>query len=303
MDAISKKLAKGIMKIIREGFFADEGVVHYIDSTLGQTDPEMLRQLLSVAEDSDDPQLVDLIVSPDTEAQSRLEPILEEDEGGQRDAETILAFIPSTVETSFYLPGINVKIPFKVSKSSVARFLDQLNIPRTIDGRIHAALEKRLNSRAAVLRARVMIRNARLPIVGEQVPMFVQFLASFKAEDNERFFEAMALLLAMLGRQLPEKTGLALLGREKERRLRQVRSTEQLEQDMVRKNMETMMLQGGRGLLASDKGAMFWEIGIIDRIALAVFGEMPRDPEGHGGETDGGEPPSVSFSFEKRGGG
>lgn len=293
-----KILAKRILAIFQKGFHADAGIRQYIDSMLGSISTRALERLLADDADCDRAPLIDLIVSPNVATQKDLEPLLMKNLFGPEDVTSIAAFFPPTLETSLYLPGLNVDIPFTASKAAVERFLQQLHITRTIDSRVQAALEDRLGSREEVMAARVMMRNARSAMNENQVPVFVRFVKSYSVQDRSQWMAAMAIMLLVLGRQRSDESAMDTLSREKQWRIRQVRATEQLEQSMARKNMETLMLQGSRGRLAADKDTLFREIGMIDRIALSVFEEMPRSA-GAGVDTPENEAgPWAPFSFE-----
>ncbi|MDY6904303.1 MAG: hypothetical protein SWH61_06430 [Thermodesulfobacteriota bacterium] len=295
MDKDCKTLADNILALFRDGFHAGEEVLQYIDSVLGGASISDLQHLLTLEADGDGAPLVDLVVSPDTAMQERLEAILERHVFQAGDKEAILKFFPSAIHTSLYLSEEDIKIKFSVSSASAARFLDQLRIPRQIAPQVQAALVNRFSRRLDVRAARVLLRNARRPMADDQLPAFVRFVESYPATEQDKLMTAMRLFVSILNRQMANESLLETLGREKQQRLRQIRATERLERQMARKNMETLMLQGSRGMLMADKPVLFREIGMIDRIALAVCGQLPE------ADDVGGEEPAPwsAFSFEK----
>jgi len=285
-----KMLCERIMAIFRSGFLADADIVQYIESVLAPSDIDGLREILEDEDNCDRASLVDLVVSPDITMQQDLEGVLTDNDFAPEDIQEIISFFPSTVQASLSMPEEAENLNFSIFTSSIARFVDQLNITRKIHRQIQEALENRLPDPQDVRLARVMIRNARRQLTDSQAEMLVEFVKLYNMRENKSFFEAMGLLLEMLGRQDKNESAFDALGREKQRRLRQVRDTEQVEEKLAGKNVETLMIQGSRGLLVADKGALFKEIGIIDRISLAVFGKMPRSYVAEAG---------IPISFEK----
>ncbi|MFW6237446.1 MAG: hypothetical protein ACOC3F_03595, partial [Desulfosudaceae bacterium] len=176
---------------------------------------------------------------------------------------------------------------------SLDRFLAQLHLDRLVDPAICRVLRQHIPDRLQYLEALTLLRRTRLRFTPEQADFLAKLVASTAGKEIGGETGALNLMINVLSRHPRAPDVFSALAAEKENCRKQIAATTRLEQQLSRKNMETLMMQrGGSGVMA-DKQALFNRIGRLDTIAWKVFGRALDV------ETGPAAPEAVSFLFEK----
>ncbi|GBC60883.1 hypothetical protein DENIS_1843 [Desulfonema ishimotonii] len=263
-------LAQEIDRIFRRGLKLGDDVRHYIDSTFAHPTTEALQEILADADDADVMPLIELIFFPDEAIQAELEDLLSREGFQDGDDEKVLrCLLCRNAETRIHLPGSGEAIPLPVPEWAAGEFIARLKISGKADPRLVQAIHEHV---AAGLQTpfKVKLRNSRFVPSDKKILFLCNLLDRIDAgaEEMAAIFD---FTLAFLD-EIDEGTAIfkALMDKKK----RYFRSAEQAvkyEEALKTDNMETLLLRGVR-MPHIDRGDALYKMGIIDRIATAVFG-------------------------------
>lgn len=274
-----REVARTLLGLFETGFAVDADAAHFIDSTLGCPGRQDLLNLLAVP-DSDEASLVlDMVIAPDDSIRRAVEACLADWPGITVDSRAILDMLPEPLSTVLVFPDNRGEIPCSVPRLAAERLVFGLNLSKIIDARICKAIEKTLNRPEDRLAVMVLLRSCRFDLTGPAAPFVRAFIQRFPKTDVSSSVFHLRLLLQILERPGAESDLFAALAAEQAACLQTLSRAARLEKQMAQNNMETLMMQGGRGLLAVDAGALRQRLDRLNAICTTIFERpLPADP-------------------------
>jgi len=264
-----QQLAEKITSLLADGITAGETVYTYMASTFSNPSLNQIKKIILDESHIERDSLVDLFLFPDEAFQLKLEPFLarycftrtEEQQGIRR----LSATGPSVV---IHLSAFNGHLRLDPTPSEVRQMIMRLNITWRAEKLIRRAIENHITPVRQSL-VSVRLRNADL-VTNEPGARFLgRFLEVFN-DAKEGFFKYFDFMVDFLGR-MPNEAPYPALMREKRRFVMALQQAEEFKQQLVRRNMETLMLRGIRTPVESTEYSRK-KITIIDDIAVALFG-------------------------------
>jgi len=276
------RLAAEIRNILGSGITLSSDVIHYINSTFSNPTLEELQTLLHDDSNCEKDSLMELLFFPDEAMQLQLEEMLDNLRLRSQDEKKLLEHLcreplqvvfrfPDEIET-LKLPLPREVAPVLVSRLHIAKHLDP-RLRDAIDD--HAASDERN-------RYKVKIRNSRFSSGDNKIQFLCGVFEKIEPQSYD-FNDCLDLALSLLD-EITEDTEIyrALMAKKKFY-LRSLEKAKQLETQLQKKNLETLLLEGKRVILV-DKAAARKNMLLIDRISRAVFGKTEYFEEFHSGE-------------------
>jgi|GEM_PF-3569766 len=276
----SRAVARTLLQLFETGFAVDADAAHFIDSTLGCPGREDLLLLLSVP-DSDEAALVlDLVIAPDDHIRQAVEACLADWPGAIVDTPSVAGQLPAPLPTTLLFSDARGNIPCTVPRPAVKRLVFGLNLSKSIDPGLCEAIEKILNRREDRLAVMAILRGCRVDLTGPATSFVRAFIQRFPgAPDMYLFVSHLRLLLQILERPGADSDLFEALAAEQAACLQTLFRAARLEKQMAQNNMETLMLQGGRGMLAVDIGDLKQRLNMLNAVCAAIFERpLPADP-------------------------
>ncbi len=289
-----KAIAQSILRFFEHGLVLDDRATHFIDSTFMTPSGNDIRCLLETECDDRD-LLLSVAVVPDNRLRLEAEAILQDSDEKCADAKSVTALMPDRINTAIIFPDSRGKIPCVVPKSVAAELVLQLCISVKTPPQIWMEVEKKLGAdRDLRLATLSMIRNARLPASRERILFVAAFVKMADIRDADTFLDRLGLVLRLAARS-PGAGMFDVMAAEKAACMRALRKSKDVEKQLEKNNIETMMLKGKGGLLCVDREELLREIRDIDIVSMTVFGKIPHS-------ANAGSPHDVVYdvSFEKK---
>lgn len=267
----NKKVAKKIVEILRSGLTINADTQHYIDSTFSNPSSDMLAALVKDEINCEADSLVELLFFPDESVQLQLEEIIDAVCFEKRDERAIRDKVCSRLsQTRICLHGGRGSFEMAVIPSNVAKFVARLNLSRLLDPRLRSAIDKFVDQRLQN-RCKVRLRNARRISSPAHILFLVDFFKKLQTDPAE-FLDALDFILNFLDGLEDEADIFEALMARKRFYYRSLQKAKNLDIQLTKHNVETLLLKGKR-LSYVDKADARKKIKIIDRISLAVFGK------------------------------
>ena len=171
-----RQLADRLREILQKGIRLDNDVMHYIDATHAMPSVEELTLLLTDPADAQDASLRELIFSPDEGIQRQVEELLLAHDFQKADEQKVVnCLLMRPVLTELFPPDRRFALALNMPRSSVDRFVRQLNIGTPMDHRLTTAVHRYVDRplRAAVS---VRLRNRRFKLTGDIVDFLGQMI-------------------------------------------------------------------------------------------------------------------------------
>lgn len=271
MENINKQIAEKIIDILKNGLAINADTQHYIDSTFSHPTLEELEELLQDESSCEADSLMELLFYPDESVQLQLEALLEDAQIQTEDENAIKVYVCSQpFQTRFRFRDGRDALKMTVSPANANAFIQHLNLPRSLDPKIKAAISQHVRQ-AHQVRCRVSLRNAK-PITAPHKISFLQsFFENIKTNEDE-LFAYLDFILSFLG-ELNDQTDIfSGLMTYKKIYFKSLQKAAKLEKQLSKHNVETLLLSGTR-LVHMDKADARKKIQMIDRISLAIFGK------------------------------
>jgi hypothetical protein len=271
MTPKNKQIADKIIDILQGGLSINADTLHYIDSTFSNPSIEALDELLQDDSSCESDSLMELLFYPDESVQLQLEDLLEDAQLQPEDEKAIQAQVcRQPFQTRFRFRDGRGTLEMAVSPDNVDVFIQRLNLSRSLDPKIRAAIGLHV-PRALQTRCQVRLRNAK-PITAPDKILFLQSFFEKMTVDEDAFFEYLDFILSFLS-DLRKKTDIfKALMTYKKIYFQSLIKAAKLEKQLTTHNVETILL-GGTRLAHMDKADARKKIQMIDRISLAVFGK------------------------------
>jgi hypothetical protein len=276
------RLADKIRDILGQGITLDDGVIHFIDSTFANPAVSELEAILRDDTNCEKDSLTELLFFPGESMQLQLEQLLEdfqlrrEDEDKVRDA-LCRRPLPVTIRFPEDRGSFNLDLPEAAAPGLISRLRISKHLNRSIREAIdnHVATGERDG-------CKVKIRNAQFS-PGEQA---IHFLCDFfekMAPQSHDFNDCLDFALLFLGELKEDQDIYAALMAKKRFYLRSLQIARQLETQLQKNNLETLLSQGKRVIVVDQAGARKNML-TIDRISRAVFGKTEYFDQLYSGE-------------------
>lgn len=274
-------LAQKIRQLFKDGLSLDQGVVHYLDSTLSSHDIHTLETVLQDPWNCERDPLIELLYFPDESIQIRLEDFLENAAFAREDETAVLNLLEAApMETVFHFPEQRAGWRIKTPRAATGAFLRRLKITDNPEPRILAAIPSSLLD-LEQRRCKVAIRNAAFSRQESHVAGLEAFLLKSDTAGTG-FMPRFCFFLQFLSEWQGGTDLWGALVRKKQLYLKQLHQAHQAETRRHNRNVETLMVMGVRSPHV-DPQDIAARIAMLDDIGLAIFdrsvyvngGEMP----------------------------
>ena len=225
---------------------------------------------------------MELLFFPDESMQLQLEELLENLRPRPQDENELLDFLcREPLQVVFRFPEKNEMLNLALPPEVAPVLISRLHIAKNLDWKLRDAIN---NHAASGVRNRykVKFRNSRFSFDENKIQFLCDFFEKLGPESYD-FDECLDFALALLD-EIKEDTEIyrALMAKKKFF-LRSLEKAKQLEAQLQKGNLETLLLEGKRIILV-DKADARKKMLIIDRISRAVYGKTEYFEEFHSGE-------------------
>ena len=271
LEEKNKQIADKIIDILQDELRINADTQHYIDSTFSHPTIEALDALLQDESSCEADSLMELLFFPDESVQLQLEDLLEDTQFQPEDEQAIQRRVcKQPFQTRFRFHDGRGTLKMKVIPAHVSAFVERLNMTRSLDPKIGAAISRHV-APALRTRCKVRFRNAR-PISAPQKILFLQTFLKKMETESDAFFQYLDFILGFL-LELDDKADIYQgLMTYKKIYFQGLQKAAKLEKQLTKHNVETLLL-GGTRLANMDKAEAHKKIQMIDRISLTVFGK------------------------------
>jgi hypothetical protein len=267
----NKEVADKITEILRGGLTIKADTQHYIDSTFSNPSGDMLAALVKDEINCETDSLVELLFFPDESVQLQLEEMIDAVCFEKHDERAIRDMVCSRLsQIRICLHGGRRSFEMAVIPSNVTKFVARLNLSRLLDPELRSAIDKFVDQRLQN-RCKVRLRNARRISSPAHILFLVDFFKKLQIDPAE-FLDALDFILNFLDGLEDEADLFEALMARKRFYYRSLQKAKNLDIQLTKHNVETLLLKGKR-LSYVDKADARKKIKIIDRISLAVFGK------------------------------
>ena len=264
-------LAGELQKILCGGITLSSGVIHYIDSTFSNPTSTELQAILHDDSNCEKDSLVELLLFPDETMQLQLETQLEGLYFQQEDEKSVLdSLLQVPMQVAIRFPGDRGSFHLLVTEDLARQFIARLNISKHLNPELLEALNHYENENISN-RIKVKMRNSRFSPTDEKTKFLCLFFEKFDSQDND-IFECLEFALSFLDEPTIDNDIYRTLMAKKEFYFRSLQKAKQLDTQLQKHNMETLLAQGKRIVLIDQRDARK-KMEIIDRIGRAVFGK------------------------------
>ena len=274
MESTNKSglLAGELQRILNDGITLDNEVVHYIDSTFSNPTMSELSVILYDDSNCEKDSLMELLLFPDETIQLQLETLLEGLNLQEADERAVLDHLLRVpVQVAVHLPGERGSLHLMLTEDMACQFISRLNISKHLNADLLEALN-RYEDMNLSNRIKVKMRNSRFSPTDEKIQFLSLFFQKFDSGDKD-ILECLEFALSLLEECTIDSNIYQALMAKKKFYLRSLQKAKQLDTQLQKHNMETLLAQGKRVVLIDQRDAQK-KIRIIDRISRTVFGKM-----------------------------
>lgn len=273
MDTKKKcdRLADEIRKILGQGITLDDDAIHFIDSTFSNPTISELETILNDDTDCEKDSLMELLFFPGESVQLQLEQLLDdlqlcrEDEDILRDS---LCRTPLPVTIRF--PEDRGSFNLDLSEVVACGFISRLRISKHLNPRIREAIDSHVAA-ADTNRCKVKLRNSQFSPGENAIHFLCDFFEKIGPQSHD-LNDCLDFALLFLDELKNDTDIYSALMAKKRFFLRSLQIARQLETQLQKNNLETLLSQGKR-VIVVDQAAARKNMLIIDRISRAVFGK------------------------------
>jgi len=273
MDSEEKcnQFADEIRKILGNGISLSSEVIHYINSTFSNPTTPELQTILHDDSNCEKDSLMELLLFPDEPMQLQLEALLEGLRFQEADENSILDdLLQGPVPVAIRFPEDRGSLHLMVTEDVACQFIARLNIAKHLNPALLEALNHYEDENISN-RIKVKIRNSRFSPTDENIKFLCLFFEKFDSQDND-IFECLEFALSFLDEPTQDNDIYRTLMAKKKFYFRSLQKAKQLEIQLQKHNLETLLAQGKRVVLIDQRDAQK-KMRIIDRICRAVFGK------------------------------
>jgi hypothetical protein len=188
----------------------------------------------------------------------------------QADEKSVLDdLLQDPVQVTIRFPGDRGSLRLRVTEDVAGRFISRLNISRHLNPNLLDALNQHQEDTISD-RIKVKMRNSRFSPTTEKIEFLCLFFKKFDSQDTE-IFECLDVALSFLDEPTVDNDIYRTLMAKKKFYFRSLQKAIQLDAQLQKQNMETLMAQGKKVVLIDQRDARK-KMRIIDRISRVVFG-------------------------------
>jgi hypothetical protein len=265
------QLADEIRKILGNGVTLSSEVIHYIDSTFSNPTTKELQTILHDDSNCEKDSLMELLLFPDETMQLQLEALLEGLHFQEAEEKSILDdLLKGPVQVAIRFPRDRGPLHLMVTEDVACQFISRLNISKHLNPDLLEALNHYEDENIRN-RIKVKMRNSRFSPTDEKINFLCLFFEKFDSQDND-IFECLEFVLSFLDEPTIDSDIYRTLMAKKKFYFRSLQKAKQLEIQLQKHNLETLLAQGKRVVLIDQRDAQK-KMRIIDRICRAVFGK------------------------------
>jgi hypothetical protein len=265
------QLADEIRKILGNGVTLSSEVIHYIDSTFSNPTTKELQTILHDDSNCEKDSLMELLLFPDETMQLQLEALLEGLHFQEAEEKSILDdLLKGPVQVAIRFPRDRGPLHLMVTEDVACQFISRLNISKHLNPDLLEALNHYEDENIRN-RIKVKMRNSRFSPTDEKINFLCLFFEKFDSQDND-IFECLEFVLSFLDEPTIDNDIYRTLMAKKKFYFRSLQKAKQLDTQLQKHNMETLLAQGKRFVLIDQRDARK-KMRIIDRISQAVFGK------------------------------
>ncbi|MCF8024689.1 MAG: hypothetical protein K9K82_04275 [Desulfobacteraceae bacterium] len=256
----------------KDGIRLGGGIIHYIESVTGAAGANELFCQLKDSESCETQSLYELIFFPAEEDQIDLEPALESETVDQKDIQAIERRLCSKqIRTRLIYPDGSKTPQIRIPENVLHGYIQRLNLARQIPEKLAETVNACITGSLAALQVRVRLRNTKFDFRENIVSFLCSYLEQIPLESQEDM-EELTWVLDFLD-QTGAQTGIyTALMEEKQRTAEMLRQAADSDRRLERQPVEMLIMQGvSIPCISSDQALK--RIGLIDRIALSIFGK------------------------------
>ena len=273
-------LADEIKKILSKGIDLSNEVIHYIDSTFSNPTTTELQTILHDDSNCEKDSLMELLLFPDETMQLQLESLLERLHFQPADEKSILDdLLQDPVQATIRFPEDRGSLRLRVTEDVACQFISRLNISRRLNPSLFEVLNQHQDETISD-RIKVKLRNCRFSPTAEKIEFLCLFFKKFDSQDAD-IFECLDVALSFLDEPTIDNDIYRTLMAKKKFYFRSLQKAKQLDTQLQKQNVETLMAQGRKVLLIDQKDTRK-KMRIIDRISRAVYGKTEYFEPSHG---------------------
>ena len=266
-----KLLADKILEILDEGLPLSDQVIQYIDSTFSNPTIEALKNILQDDSNCEKDSLVELLFFPDENIQVQLEEFLEDNSFEGEDEEKVLNYLcQRPLVVSFHFPEKRGSFNLEISMAIAHQFVKRLKISTQIDRKLVSTIKKKVGQKHRN-RFTVKIRNSRFVATDKALWLLRTLFEKWDTQTSDAL-KCTDFILSFLEEINQDADIYGALMKKKRFYLKHLKRTEKFEEQLLKTNMETLMLKGKVAAYIDKKEARE-NMEIIDRISRTVFGK------------------------------
>lgn len=266
-----KLLADKILEILEEGILLSDEVIQYIDSTFSNPTVEELEEILQDDSNCEKDSLIELLFFPDERLQCQLEDLLESQHFEAQDRKKVSGFLcRNPLVVAFKFPDEKGSFSLEIPETVAHQFVKRLNISKQINRNLLLTIKDNTSAETKNWFA-VKLRNSRFAMTDNAVWFLSAFFDKWDTENNDAFkyFDFILFFLE----ELDENTDIfEALMKKKRFYLKHLKRAEKFEEQLLKTNVETLMLKGKIAAFI-DKNEARQNMEFIDRISHTVFGK------------------------------
>lgn len=266
-----RRLAVRLQEVLSDGISLNEDVIHYIDSTFSNPNEAELKAILQDDTNCEKDSLMELLFFPDESMQLRLETLLERllfTAAEEKSAVDYLLREP--LQVMFRFPEDRKSLNLTVTEDTACQFIARLNVSKHLHPDLHDVLDHYEDQNISN-RIKVKIRNSRFRPTEDRIAFLCLFFKKFDPKDND-IFECLEFTFVFLDEPEQLKNPYQALMAKKKFYFISLQKAIQLETQLKKDNIETLLAQGKRVVLIDQKDARK-KMRIIDRISRAIYGK------------------------------
>ena len=265
------RLADEIRKILSKGFTLGNEVIHYIDSTFSNPSTADLQSILADDSNCESDSLMELLMFPDEAMQFQLEPLLERLQFQTENESSVLdQLLQGQLRTFIRFPQDGQSIYLEVTRELASQFVSRLNISKHLAPDLLEILNGYGDENIS-RQIKVKLRNSQLSPSAEKIEFLCLFFKKFSPQDND-ILECLEFVISFLEDLRQFKSIYQALMTKKKFYFISLQKAKQLESQLQKHNVETLLARGKRVVLIDQQDARK-KMRIIDRVSRALYGK------------------------------
>jgi hypothetical protein len=277
-SANAADIAGKIREVLERGMDLSSETLRFIDGTFSHPSAAELQAVLADEASVERDSLLELLFSPDEALQVELENLLALAPRASAEPQEVAACLTlAPLAVIFRFPDGRGQLQVALTPPLARRLSSELRMERSLPAPAAEAIDAKLAGRARQ-RLRVMLRNARCDFTPPITEFLCALIPRLEVDDDEGR-ECLAFALELLAEGGAAEDIPAALAARKRWLVKALHHSHRQREHLSQANVETLLSRGQR-LTWVDEAATRRQIVFIDRICLAVFGDIPAVDSG-----------------------